>query len=192
MNIRNLVDRVRLLTSRTMQLASQMCEELLLQTIIDLEKDESTITLTCDKELQESPGEGSTDVVEKEVENEKIKPQSLIVQVDESSEQFSNIVTSSPFFSQHYPVYYSIISASAIDFGITEIFEFHDKNKLGVAIAKYLEPISVRDGGASEELSSLFNCLVPSTNEWKKATSMLKNHFIYEGYHDYIEDETLK
>ena len=73
MNIRNLVDRVRLLTSRTMQLPPQMCEELLLQTIIDLEKDESTITLTCDKELQESPGEGSTDVVEKKVENEKNK-----------------------------------------------------------------------------------------------------------------------
>ena len=71
----------------------------------------------------------------------------------ESSEQISNIVTPSPFISQHYPNSYSIISASAIDVIIPEIFESYDRNKLGVVMAKYLESLRTRDRGASEELS---------------------------------------
>ena len=92
------------------------------------------------------------------------------------------MVTPSPFSIQHYPNSYSIISASAIDFVISKSFESHDKNKLGVSMAKYLEPISGRDKEASEELRSLFKCSVSSTNQWKKATRVLKNHSIYEGY----------
>ena len=102
------------------------------------------------------------------------------------------MVAPPPFSSQHYSDSYSIISASAIDFVVSEIFESHGKNKLEVAMAKYLESVSVRDGGASEESRSLFNCLAPSTSLWKNVTSVVKDHSIDEGYQDYIMNEILK
>ena len=101
-------------------------------------------------------------------------------------------MTSSPFSSQHSPNSYSVISISEIDFVIPEVFESHGRNKLGVVMAKYLELVIACDGGASKELKSLFNCLTPSTSQWKKATHVLKDHSIYESYQDYIEDEAMK
>ena len=59
-------------------------------------------------------------------------------------------------------------------------------------MAKYLEPVSARDGGVSEELRSLFNSLAPSTSQWKNVTRVFKDHSIDERYQDYIEDEALK
>ena len=56
-SIRDLTDQIRLLTSKITQLTSQICEAWPSQTIIDLEENESAITLTCDEELQESQGE---------------------------------------------------------------------------------------------------------------------------------------
>ena len=84
------------------------------------------------------------------------------------------MATPPPFSSQYYPDSYSIIFVSAIDFVIPEIFESHGRNKLGVVMAKLLGLVSTRDREASEELRSLFNCLAPSTSQWKKATQVLK------------------
>nr|XP_027067431.1 disease resistance protein RPM1-like [Coffea arabica] len=59
-------------------------------------------------------------------------------------------------------------------------------------MVKYLEPISARDGGVSEELRSLLACLVPSTSPLKTVPRVLNDYSIYEGYQDYIKDEALK
>ena len=52
--------------------------------------------------------------------------------------------------------------------------------------------VIARDGEVNEELMSLFTCLAVSTNQWKKVTFVLNDHFAYENYQDYIEDEILK
>ena len=63
------------------------------QIIIDLKENESVIILTTDKELQEFQEEGSKDTVEKE----EMSPQPQIALVNESSEQFPNMVTPPSF-----------------------------------------------------------------------------------------------
>ena len=68
----------------------------------------------------------------------------------------------------------------------------HGRNKLGVAIAKYFEPVRGHDGGVSEELKLLLSCLAPSTSQWKKVTRVLKDQSIYKAYQDCLEDEALK
>lgn len=86
MSIRDLADQIRLLTSRITQLTSPICEELLSQIVIDLMEDESAVTLTSVKELQDFQGKGSTNAVENKTEEEEMKPQFQIIQVNESSE----------------------------------------------------------------------------------------------------------
>ena len=92
-------------------------------------------------------------------------PQSQIALGNESSKQFLNTVTPHLFPSQHSPNSYSIISISEIDFVISKVFAFHGKNKLRVAMTKYLESVSARDGGVSEELRLLLAYLAPSTSQ---------------------------
>ena len=82
-----------------------------------------------------------------------------------SNEQFPNMVAPSPFSCQHYPDSHFIISASEIDFVILEIFESHGRNKLGVAMAKYLDSVSAHDGKVSEGLRLLLTCLAPPTSQ---------------------------
>ena len=84
-----------------------------------------------------------------------MKSQPQIVQVNESSEQLPNVVTPPPFLNQHSPNSYFMISVSDIDFLISEVSEFHDRKKLGVVMAKYLEPISARDGEVYAKLRLL-------------------------------------
>ena len=74
-----------------------------------------------------------------------MRPQHHIVQVNESSEQSPNAVTSPPFLNQYSPDSYFLIPVNEIDFIILEDFEFYDRNKLRVAIAKYLELARTRD-----------------------------------------------
>ena len=102
--------------------------------------------------------------------------------MNESSEQFPTVVTSFLLPSQYFPNSYSVISISEIDFVIPKVFEFHDRNKLGVAMAKYLELEIVHDRWVSEGLKSLLTCLAQSTSQWKKVTRVLKNHSTYQGY----------
>ena len=80
MRIRRMEDQIRLFASTMSQLFSPICEELPSQTIINLKKDKSAITLTSAKELQDSQEEASTYAVEKDVEKKEIKPQPQIVQ----------------------------------------------------------------------------------------------------------------
>ena len=110
--------------------------------------------------------------------------------MNESSEQFSNVVTFLSFSNQYFSNSYSVISVSEIDFIISKVFESHCRNKLKVVMAKYLELIIVCDGGVSEEFRILFNCLTPSTSQWKNVTHVLKDHSTDEGYQGYIEDKT--
>ena len=65
--------------------------------------------------------------------------------MNESSEQFPTVVTSFLLPSQYFPNSYSVISISEIDFVIPKVFEFHGRNKLGVAMAKYRELEIVHD-----------------------------------------------
>ena len=83
--------------------------------------------------------------------------------MNESNEELPNMVTPPPSPSRHSPNSYSVISVSEINFVIPEVFEFYGKNKLEVAMAKYLEP-STHDREVNEELRSLFNCLARSTS----------------------------
>ena len=86
--------------------------------------------------------------------------------MNKSSEQFSNVVTPPLFPNQHSPNSYSVISITEIDFVIPKIFEFHRRrNKLEIAMTKYLELIITHDGGVSEELKSLLTCFEPSTSQ---------------------------
>ena len=75
--------------------------------------------------------------------------------MNESNEQFSNVITPPPFSNLHSPDSYSVISISEIDFIISEIFEFYGRNKLKVVMVKYLEPVSACNGEMNEELKSL-------------------------------------
>ena len=102
------------------------------------------------------------------------------------------MLTSPPFLNQYSSDFYSLIFVGEIDFVMLENFEFHDKNKLRVMMAKYLEPLSIRDGGVSEELIFLLTCLAPSNNSWKTIPRVFKDYSIYENYPEYIEDEALK
>ena len=170
------------LISRITQLTSRMSEKLSSQTIIDHEEDESAFILTNDMILQESQEERSSDTVEKKVKMQEMRPQHQMVQMNESSEQSLNMVISPPFPSQHSLNSYSVISVSEIDFVISENFEFHDINKLGIAMVKYFESVSARDDGVGEELRPLLVCLAPSTSPYKTVTHVLKNYSIYKGY----------
>ena len=191
-SMRNLANQVNQLTFRITQLTSQMCEKLPSQTIIDHEEDESAIILTNDMKLQESQEDRSKDAVEKKVKMQGMRSQHQITQVNKSSAQSPNTVTSSPFLNQYSLDSYSLIPVSEIDFILPENFEFHDRNKLRVMMTKYLELINALDGGVSEDLRSLLVCLAPSTNTWKTVPRVLKDYSIYEGYQDYTEDEALK
>ena len=87
---------------------------------------------------------------------------------------------------------YFVIFVSEIDFVVPEVFELYGRNKVRVAITKYLEFVIACDGEVNKELRSLVTCLAPSTSQWKKVTRILNDHSTYKGYQDYIEDETLK
>ncbi|XP_071907314.1 uncharacterized protein [Coffea arabica] len=186
-----LADQLCLLTSRINRWASQM-EELPSKTIVDLEKNESAICLTSDEEMQECQNEKSTDAVEKEAEKEEMEPQPQPIQVKESSEKSSNVVTPPPFPNPHFLTSYSMISVNEIDFVIPEVLESHGRNELRVVMVKYLEPLNALDGGVDEELRSMLDYLAPSTSPWKIVARVLKDYSIYEGYQDHIEDEALK
>ncbi|XP_071901914.1 uncharacterized protein [Coffea arabica] len=153
---------------------------------------EPVIPKDKDEEMQECQNEKSTDAVEKEAENEEMEPQPQPIEVKESSEESSNVVTPPPFPNPHFLNFYSMISVNEIDFVIPEVFESHGRNKLRVAMVKYLEPLSALDGGVEEKLRSLLDYLAPSTNPWKTVTRVLKDYSIYEGYQDHIEDEALR
>ena len=101
-------------------------------------------------------------------------------------------MTSFPFLNQYSFDTYFLIFVSEIDFIMSEDFEFHNRNKLRVMMAKYLEPVSARDGGVSEELKLLLTCLAPSTSQWKTIVCVCKDYSIYESCKDYLKDETLK
>ncbi|XP_071902219.1 uncharacterized protein [Coffea arabica] len=186
-----LADQLCLLTSKMNRLASQR-EELPSKTIVDLEENESAICLTSNEEMQEGQNEKSADAVEKEAENEEMEPQPQPIQVNESSEQSPNAVTSSPLLNQYFPDSYSSIPVTEIDFIIPENLKFHDRNKLRVAMEKYLEPKNACDGGVNGECKLSLTCLAPSTSPWKTVARVLKDYSIYEGYQDHIEDEVLK
>ena len=98
--------------------------------------------------------------------------------MNESSEQSPNAVTSPPFLNQHSHDFYSLIPVSEIDFIIPKDFEFSDRNKLRVAMTKYLEPISARDEGVSEELTLLLTFFAPSIGLWKTVVCVFKNYSI--------------
>nr|XP_027061857.1 uncharacterized protein LOC113688274 isoform X2 [Coffea arabica] len=172
-------------------LADQI-EELSSKIIVDLEENESEICLTSDEELQDFQEERCTDAVEKEAEKEEMEPQLQPIQVKESSEESSNVVTPPPFPNPHFLNSYSMISVNEIDFVIPEVFESHCRNELRVAMVKYLEPLNALDGGVDEEWRSLLEYLTPFTSLQKIVARVLKDYSIYEGYQDYIEDETLK
>ncbi|XP_071928948.1 uncharacterized protein [Coffea arabica] len=190
-SFRDLADQLCLLTSEINQVASQI-EELPSKTVVDLEENESAICLTGDEEMQECQNEKSTDAVEKEAEKEEMEPQPQPIQVKESSEQSPNAVTSPPLLHQYSPDSYSSIPVNEIDFIIPDNFEFHDRNKLRVAMARYLEPINANEGGVNGECKLSSTRLAPFTSPWKPVTRMLKDYSIYEGYQDYIEDEALR
>ena len=69
-SIRDLEVQIYLLTSRITQLTSQICKVWSSQTIINIEENESAITLTSNEELQVIQEKESKDTGE----NEKIKP----------------------------------------------------------------------------------------------------------------------
>ena len=137
---RKMEDGRREWASTIRKLISPIYEELSSQTIIDLKEHENTIILTSDMEFQESQEKGSTNIVEKGIEIQQMRPQYQIVQVNEFNEQSPNAVTSPSFLNQHSPSppflnqyffdSYCLIPVSEINFIILENFEFHDKNNL--------------------------------------------------------------
>ena len=157
-----------------------------------LEEDKSAVIPPNDMELQEFQENGFKDAVEKEAEVQEMRLQDQLIQVNESSEQSPNAVTSPPFLNQYSPDSYSSIPVNEIDFIIPENFEFHDRNKLRVAMARYLEPINASEGGVNGECKLSLTCLAPFTSPWKPVTRVPKNYSIYEGYQDHVEDEALK
>ena len=130
--------------------------------------------------------------LKKGIKVQEMEPQYQSVQVDESSEQFSNAVTSPPILNQYLPNSYSSNPVSEIDLIISEDFVFYDRDKLRATMKKYLEPVSVHDGGVSEKIRFLLTCLKPSTYPWKTTPRVLKDYSIYEGYQGYTEDEALR
>lgn len=123
------------------------------------------------------------DVVEEKVENEGSQPQ--ISPMEESSEQPRIMVISSPSSSQCVLEFHSICPVVEIDFIIPKEFDFHGRNNLGVMMTTKL--LIGHDGGVSEDLKLLFDCLAPPTSQWKKRARVRKDYSTYEGYEDYVE-----
>lgn len=129
-SIRNLENQMYLLASAMSQLTSQNFETLHSKTIVNSEPDMSAIILRSGEKLQEIQREESSYVVEEKVEKEAIGSQPLTSPVKKSNKEIPTMVTSPSSLTL---ISHFIFSIGEIDFVIPEIFEFHDREKLGVA-----------------------------------------------------------
>ena len=147
------------------ELAHQIPEKLPAQTIVNSDPSMSAITLENGEELQIQK-ERSKHAVEKHIEKDVKGPQPQISPVEKSTNQNPAVVISSPSSNQYVLEYHSISPVNEIEFIIPEEFEFHNRKNLGVMMITKL--LIGHDGGASEELKLLFDCLAPPTSQWKK------------------------